>query len=208
MIDNFEQYTKEPIYVNDTIKSINIIPQKKLIAHNKITQLADKNNTNFLLDIKQKFPKLFFTEIFTDKYILSAEKDDGFIEYKRTLIDCDEKKTQKYATQMRWRISENIKTQCATYFLGVDDDGTIIGLDRLCDKQGKNSKNKCSNLNLLHDENELEICIEKFVKIASSIGASITRIDIIHVKKSTILKIIVKIKKIKNNFLVDFDSFF
>ena len=141
-------------------------------------------SSNILSIIKQKFPKLFFTEMFTDKYILSAEKDEGFIEYKRTLADCDEKREQKYATQMRWRISENTKNQCATYFLGVDDDGTIIGLNH----------------------NEIYVCIEKFVQIASTIDASITGIHIIHVENLTILKIMVKIKKIICNYLVDFDS--
>lgn len=138
-------------------------------------------NINFLTNLKQKFPKLFFTEMFTDEYILSAEKDEGYIEYKRTLMNCDEKRAQKYATQMRWRISENTKNQYATYFLGVDDDGTIVGLNN----------------------NELEACIEKFIKIASSIDASIIGVHIIHVKKLIILKIMVKIKKIVFNYLVD-----
>src|SRR5437868_13415790 len=110
--------------------------------------------SNIITEIKTRFPKLFVTEIMNNCLSFEPEKTDGFIEYKRTLVDCNDTKAQKYATQMRWRITENIKSQCATYFIGVDDDGTIIGLT--------------------HED--IINCIERFVSIAQSISASIIAI--------------------------------
>ena len=132
--------------------------------------------------IKDKFPKLYVTETVNDDMVFGRERADGHIEYKRTLADCSESKATKYATQMRWRICENIKGQFATYYIGIDDDGTIVGL---------------SNQEILD-------CVERFVSIATSICASIVGIQIIRIKESLILKIAVKIKKIKDNYLVEF----
>lgn len=142
--------------------------------------------SSLITEIKNKFPKLFVTELEDDNLIFKPEQTDGHVEYKRTLVDCNDIKAQKYATQMRWRITENVKSQCATYFIGVDDDGTIIGLD---------------------DEDILN-CIGRFVSIANSITASIVGIQLMHVKNLSIIKINVKIKKISDNYLVEFGEKF
>jgi len=139
---------------------------------------------NQMADIlKEKYPKYYITEIFDDGLILKPEQDDGHIEYKRTLADCTETKSVKYATQMRWRILENVKNQTANYYIGVDDDGTIIGL---------------TNEDLLES-------VRRFVSIADSIEASISGIKIIHITDKIIIHISVKNKRLKDNYLVDFD---
>ena len=135
-------------------------------------------------NINTKFPKLFVTEIVDNEIIFLPEQDDGFVEYKRTLIDCNDKKNEKYATQMRWRISKNLKNQYAIYYIGIDDDGTIVGLSN----------------------EEIIECIERFVIISNLIGASIIGIQIIHINKLTIIKIRVKMKKINDNYLVEFEE--
>ena len=136
--------------------------------------------------IKDRHPKLYITETRNNDLKFGAEKDNGFIEYKRTLVDCSEIKSKKYATQMRWRISENQRNQCAIYYIGIDDDGTIVGLN--------------------HEQ--IIDCINRFVLIAKTISASIVGVQIIHIDNLSIIKIGVKIKKIKDNFLVEFGEKF
>lgn len=134
------------------------------------------------LIIKKKFPKLYVKEIVDNNLRFQPEQTYGSIEYKRTLVDCNISKEQKYATQMRWRINENLKTNSATYYIGIDDNGTIMGLT----------------------DSEIITCINRFVSIASNINASITGIKIIQIKDLKIIKANVKIKKIINNYVVDF----
>lgn len=119
---------------------------------------------------------LFITYAINNDLILTHEKENGYIEYKRTLIGCNNIKIEKYATQMRWRISENIKNHYAIYFIGIDDNGKVIGLDNI-------------------DEN-----IEIFIKIAKLIKASISYIKKIEINEKIILKIMVKIKKVLDNY--------
>jgi small GTP-binding protein len=57
---------------------------------------------------------------------LDNEKDDGNIEYKRELINLDEETINRRMTQMKYRIYEGLGE--ALYFIGVGDDGTLIGL--------------------------------------------------------------------------------
>lgn len=142
------------------------------------------NDSNLILKIKNKYPKLYIREIIDDKLVFNEEKDYGFVEYKRILTDFDEKRAQKYATQMRWRILQNSKNQCATYYIGVDDDGTITGLT----------------------ESEIEECIKNIVLVATTINASIVDVKIVHIKELTIVKIIIKNKKISDNYLFEFDD--
>lgn len=138
--------------------------------------------------INTSYPKLYITEKTVDSINLNPEQDDGHIEYKRTLIHCNGKKIDKYATQMRWRITENVKNQIAIYYIGVDDDGSIHGLtdDNICD------------------------CIDRFVIIANKIDASIVSVQIIHITETMqkILKIRVKIKKIYDDCIYDFGEKF
>lgn len=142
--------------------------------------------SSILTVIKTKFPNLFVTELIDNTMIFLPEQDDGYVEYKRTLVDCSDRKAEKYATQMRWRITENTKNQRATYYIGIDDDGSIVGL--------------------VNDE--IIDCITRFVSIAKTIKASITGIQIINVNNKTIIKIGVKIKKIDDNYLIEFGEKF
>ena len=150
------------------------------------TLSPSRRSNAWSVQIKDKFPKLYVTEITNDALIFKPEQDNGFVEYKRTLTDCTELKATKYATQMQWRITENVKNQCATYYIGIDDDGTIVGLTEI----------------------EIMDCVERFVLIAESINASIIGIQIIHVKELLIVRIGVKIKKIKDNYLIEFGDKF
>ncbi len=54
------------------------------------------------------------------------EQDDGNIEYKRKLSDDSPERIERLATQMRYRCNEG-GSECI-YNLGVDDDGTIVGI--------------------------------------------------------------------------------
>lgn len=139
-------------------------------------------SSNLIDIIKNKFPKLFVTEIIDNRREFLPEAETGFIEYKRTLTDCSRERAIKYASQMHWRITENIRNQYAIYFIGVDDDGSIVGLS----------------------ESDILTCIEKIVEISQSINASIVKIQIIHINSKLVLSIGVKIKKMRANFLVDF----
>ncbi len=57
---------------------------------------------------------------------LVPEQDDGNIEYKRKLSDDSPERIERLATQMRYRCNEG-GSECI-YNLGVDDDGTIVGI--------------------------------------------------------------------------------
>ena len=58
---------------------------------------------------------------------LEKEKDDGNIEYKRELINLDEDTINRRVTQMKYRIYEGLGE--ALYFIGVTDDGKLLGLN-------------------------------------------------------------------------------
>ena len=58
---------------------------------------------------------------------LESEQYDGNIEYKRELINLDEDTLQCRITQMKYRIYEGSGE--AFYFIGVTDDGNMIGLN-------------------------------------------------------------------------------
>lgn len=136
--------------------------------------------------IKLKFPKLYVTETTNNSLVFPPEQSNGHIEYKRTLMDCTKSKIINYATQMRWRISENTKNQSATYYIGINDNGSVYGLSKDC----------------------VFGCVEKFVTISQSIDASITCVQIIYINDCIIIKIVVKNKKLKDNYLVDFSNEF
>ena len=133
--------------------------------------------------IKKINNKLFVTQIMNDNFTLPRENPFGPIEYKRTLVECDDIKCEKYATQMQWRITQNSKNNIANYYIGVDDDGTINGLSN----------------------EEIIKCIQNFLKIISIIEASIQSINIIYTKNNNrILRINVKKKKLNDCYLTDF----
>tara|TARA_A100001011_G_scaffold394642_1_gene487538 strand:- start:5200 stop:6810 length:1611 start_codon:yes stop_codon:yes gene_type:complete len=57
---------------------------------------------------------------------MEPEKEEGNIEYKLKLLDLSPGKISKIATQMRYRCTEG-GSECI-YVLGVEDDGTLIGM--------------------------------------------------------------------------------
>jgi len=67
----------------------------------------------------------FFNICIDDK--LEKEKDDGNIEYKRQLINLDNEKINKRMTQMKYRVYEGLGE--ALYFIGVEDNGSLLGLN-------------------------------------------------------------------------------
>ncbi|BCS83448.1 putative GTP-binding protein [Cotonvirus japonicus] len=136
---------------------------------------------NIIELINEKFPKLFITELTDNNLRFRPENDEGFIEYKRTLTHCDDSKIEQYATQMKWRIMQNLKKQRAIYYIGIDDNGTIVGLS----------------------QNDIIESVSCFVKIANIIGASIIGVRLIYIENLTIIKIGVIIKKIKDDFYFD-----
>lgn len=134
-------------------------------------------------DLKYTYPKLFFVVRRDDYDKLPPEKYNGHIEYKRTLTNGSGYKIEQYATQMRWRIMQNYKDNVGIYYIGVDDDGTIVGLS----------------------ETDIFENIKKFVEIVKIIKGSITGIHlIIHKDNSLFLKIEVK-SKLNINHQIDFD---
>ena len=74
---------------------------------------------------------------FFNKDTLDSEKEDGNIEYKRQLIDLDDDKINKRTTQMKYRVYEGLGE--ALYYIGVEDDGTITGLNE--DEYNESIKN-------------------------------------------------------------------
>lgn len=141
------------------------------------------NINNIIDQLKSIYPKLYITYDQNNHFMLDQENDMGCVEYKRTLVGCSEKKAEKYATQMRWRMSENIKESSAIYYIGVDDDGSLYKLT----------------------ENDIMESIKQFVDITNKISTSIVNIHIIGVNNGAVVKIRVKNKKLKDNYMVVFD---
>jgi len=136
-------------------------------------------NNTFVDSLKIKYPKLYFINSQQDDLQMKPEKDDGFIEYKRSLLDCNDLSIQQYATQMQWRILQNTKANFAIYYVGIDDNGSIVGLNI----------------------DEVMESIESFVKITNVIDASITFVNFITISDKTIIKFGVKNKKLSDAYL-------
>ena len=64
---------------------------------------------------------------------IGTESDDGNIEYKIRIIDLDNKRFNRLATQMKWRMSEG-KGHCY-YYVGFTDDGVARGISHICMKK-------------------------------------------------------------------------
>ena len=86
-------------------------------------------NENILIQISDIVSDAFVTQINGNDIIFQPENDLGYIEYKRTLLLANDYKLQKYATQMQFRVYQNIEKNIAIYYIGIDDDGTIIGIN-------------------------------------------------------------------------------
>jgi GTPase len=127
---------------------------------------------NTIIDIKNIqnfFPTIHFWKEVNNNFVMPRENDDGHIEYKRELSGNENNRLEKYASQMLWRISENPERKTAIYYIGIDDDGSIVGLSEI-----KIIKN-----------------IKKIIKICKIINARIKIVFIIQVFDKFLLKIIV-----------------
>ena len=77
--------------------------------------------------------------IFNFKLSLEPENDDGNTEYKLRLTDLDDEKISKRATQLKFRVNEGSGE--AFYYIGVQDDGTLLGINE------EQYQESCLNLN-------------------------------------------------------------
>ncbi len=84
--------------------------------------------------------------------LLDQEIEEGNIEYKRCLINIDDRRREEFISQMLWRLKEGNGE--AIYYLGVEDDGTFYNWNK----------------------NEIKQTIESFKKIVSIAKLKIVRI--------------------------------
>ena len=92
---------------------------------------------------------MIFDNLLNDPYTLPREsEEDSYIEYKRQLVNISNTVLEKRTSQMLKRLYDGYvlhdKMMC-TYLLGVNDDGSIHGLDK------KNRKKTIKNLKKMVD---------------------------------------------------------
>lgn len=141
---------------------------------------------NIFNKLSELLPDVFITEIDGNNIIFQQENDIGCIEYKRTLTNTNDFKLEKYATQMQYRIFQNVNKHFAIYYIGIDDDGSIVGIS----------------------ENDIIKNLELFNKIVNIIGAEIISVFIIKMIVLNDIRLIIRIKIKKNDdlelYLIDF----
>jgi hypothetical protein len=121
--------------------------------------------------LKQLEPKLYIFENWIESSLKwPPENDKGYIEYKRNLLNIA--KISKYATQMQFRIRENVQRNFAIYYLGVEDDGSVMGFTT-------------------HEQ--VVECVAAFLQIVQEAKASISLLEIIHAMSGNTDKIILKV---------------
>jgi GTPase len=76
---------------------------------------------------------------------LSKEIEDGNIEYKRYLVNIDNERLNHLITQMNWRLNEG--NNIATYYIGIDDDGSPYNMNSKEMKETMNNFKKMVNSN-------------------------------------------------------------
>ena len=81
---------------------------------------------------------------------LEPECDDGSVEYKRHLVKPSQRTFDKLTTQLLWRLNEG-SGECL-YEIGVDDDGTVRGIN----------------------EEEMKLSIETLENMAKQLGAKVS----------------------------------
>jgi GTPase len=143
-----------------------------------------------LKEIKEMFPNLYFKEIrcvLASEFKLPPETELKFIEYKRRILNATQERLLRYATQMQYRIENNM-ANFAVYFIGVEDNGSISGVPLV----------------------ELLPTVEVFSQVAKNIQASIAHCEFIQIMKESnenneieaskiVVKFKVKGKKKTNN---------
>ena len=81
--------------------------------------------------------------------MMEPEPQEGNIEYKLKLVDKSEDRIEQLATQMRWRCSTEGNGECI-YNLGVEDDGSIVGLTSEEYSMTIDTIKKIANMNNYH----------------------------------------------------------
>jgi len=94
-----------------------------------------------------------YIDIFNDNCKLDKEQDDGNIEYKRELLNLDDETFNRRITQMKYRVYEGLGE--ALYFIGVADNGDLLGLN----------------------DEEYKISVENLKKIADKVDCTVILIS-------------------------------
>ena len=81
--------------------------------------------------------------------MMEPEPQEGNIEYKLKLMDKSAERIEQLATQMRWRCSTEGNGECI-YNLGVEDDGSIVGLTSEEYSMTIDTIKKIANMNNYH----------------------------------------------------------
>jgi elongation factor 1-alpha len=102
--------------------------------------------------------------------ILEKEEYWGNIEYKLKFINMTPEKISKYSTQLKFRVIEGGGN--AVYFIGVRDNGTIIGLKKKNITYHKHIMNKmCSEIKCsIKNLNTFNVKHNKVILIYDIIG--------------------------------------
>lgn len=115
-------------------------------------------------------------------YSLPPEIEEGNVEYKRQVDGLTDEKIIKFKTQMIWRMGEGKKKsgiEEAIYYIGVDDNGTISGV----------------NIESINDS------IKNFTNIVKLCNAEIHTTQINHTDRGVMA--IIKIRKLEDYLIED-----
>lgn len=93
---------------------------------------------------------MIFDNLIMDPFNIPKEIEEGsYIEYKRHIKNLSTNMLEKRSTQMLRRLHEgyviNDKMMC-TYLLGINDDGSIFGLDKKTRNQSVKNLKKMMNI--------------------------------------------------------------
>lgn len=72
--------------------------------------------------------------------MLQPEVEEGNIEYKRFILNLSPHRFEQLTSQMKWRLNEG--KGIAYYFIGVEDNGSIYGINNIQFKNSINNINK------------------------------------------------------------------
>jgi len=107
--------------------------------------------------------------------MLNPEKEEGNIEYKRLITNCNNR-FESLASQMNWRLIEGHGV--CYYYIGIEDNGSISKMNRL----------------------SLYKSLTNLKKISNIINSNITNIELITQGMFEYLFVEIK-KKFNNNYL-------
>ena len=128
-----------------------------------------------------------------DKCKLPPEVEEGNKEYKRKLCSLSRYRFQQLQSQMKWRINEG--NGVAIYYIGVDDDGSIVKLNTKDKKESlKNVKKIASQINAyvesIEYKNYYEVIIKEKIKIIDFSEKRIVFLGNSDVGKSTLISVL------------------